>query len=207
MSFWRQRVWVLPTLASLLLLSLAFIPIVLRPSNHLPGWIHTARYRLVEAMLEGPYSDVADIGDVDANNTARHVVYISDREVMASLGCPLDHGLSCFYEFIANGSDFQSPAPESVRADACSATFTALTPDRSERPWCIRQVRIRTCTQHKSFQTGCLHERHAWFVQGKQPTWLHTSIPEGRWRHESAPVLVTGCLSGPNPTHQVIRLP
>ena len=141
MSFWRQRVWILPTLASLLLLSLASTPLILRHTYHLQDWIHTAQHKVVEAVLEGPYSVVADIGDVDAFNTARHIVYISDTGVMTALGCPLDHELSCFYEFTDDGVDFQSPAPESVRAENCSATFAAITPDRSERPWCIRQVR------------------------------------------------------------------
>lgn len=115
-----------------------------------------------------------------------NLVYFTDSEVVARLGCPSTIGdeqgetnCTCFYQFSASGQILDASSTSqrlNPKAD-CWQIYRPLPPDWG-RSWCIRA--------------------------GRKPSWLEQVAPKAKWNSVSGVTLITGRLQGPNPTHQVV---
>ena len=116
------------------------------------------------------------------NQHTSNLVYFNNDSIMQQLGCAtansedeqLNH--TCFYQKPNRAADI---IPGTILPDTssmCAAVHKPLPADYG-RPWCIRRTPLLISTL--------------------------TSIPTKYKQHMPGTTLIVGCLSGPNPTHQL----
>ena len=118
------------------------------------------------------------------NEQKQHVVnlvYFNDPSIQAQLGCEKAiendelRNYTCFYQAPSKAAD---KAPDAILLEAgsmCSAVYKPISVDYG-RPWCVRQTRFDRAL-------AAVHKSERLHLKGV--------------------TLITGRLSGPNPTHQL----
>lgn len=147
----------------------------------------TSSYKAAKVYRNSPYSTLSHgmyarkIITDQRVELSRDLVYFNDETVMDRLGCAtadrtqVHLNYTCFYHDPGRAAAFPADTILLDTASMCTAIYKPQPADYG-RPWCVRQVK----TQH-----------------------VTDSIPKSDRLHLPGTTLLTGMLSGPNPTHQL----